>query len=121
VARFQQLAPDEFATAVAATPKPFVLDVRELAAYEAGHVPGSRWILVHDLPARRSELPPSKVGRLLVVGDAGKRTEAAANFLSLFGYADVAVLDGGFAAWTGEVETGPPPKPKPPGPELRII
>src|SRR5687767_190803 len=110
--RFQLLPPTEFASALAATPTPFVLDVRSASEFERGHVPGSVHIHVHDLTARRAELPTSKVTRILLVGEPGKRTEAAAAWLALVGHADLAVLDGGFAAWSGPVETGPAPPPK---------
>jgi len=121
VARFLELSPPEFAAALDAKPRPFVLDVRIDEEFRAGHVPGSRWIHVHELAARRDELPTSKIARILVVGDSEKRSRAAAAWLALVGYADVGLLAGGFAAWTGPVETGPPPPPKPRGPELRVI
>ena len=119
--RFEELSVEEFVAAAAATPRPFVVDVRTAAEFEAGHVPGARWIHVHEIAARRSELPVSKIARILVVGDGGKRAQAAAAWFVLMGHGDVAVLAGGFEAWTGPVEKGPPPPPKPRGPELRVL
>lgn len=119
--RFGVLTPAEFATAVAARPAPFVVDVRDAAAYERGHVPGSRSIPVHEVGHRHAELPHSKITRILVVGDAGKRTHAAAAWFVLMGFADVGVLDGGFGAWQGPVEKGPPQPPPAHGPQLRVI
>lgn len=119
--RFAELDPDEFAAATAAAGRPYVLDVRDAEEFQAGHVPGSHWIHVHEIAARRGELPVSKVRRVLLVGDTEKRTRAAATWLVLTGYADVAVLSGGFAAWKGPVEKGPPAPPKPRGPELKIV
>src|SRR6188474_55561 len=119
--RYQCLSSAEFEEALAATPRPFVLDVRGAQEFEAGHVPGSRNIPVHALASRRAELPTNKIGRILLVGEPGKRTEAAAAWLALVGYGDIGVLEGGFPAWKGSVETGPPPPPKPRGPELRIV
>lgn len=99
-----------------------VLDVRDRASYEAGHVPGARNVPVHELARRPADLPRSRVARVIVVGDPGRRAEAALRFLALTGYADVALLDGGFPAWRGPVETGPEPPPPPPaGPLLRVI
>ena len=121
MSRFDVLAPSEFATAVAARPAPFVVDVRDPAEYEAGHVPGSRSIPVHEIGRRRAELPTVRITRILVVGDAEKRTHAAAAWFVLTGYADVGVLLGGFAAWTGDVEKGPPQPPPTRGPQLRVI
>lgn len=116
-----RLTPAEFETAIAAPGPKFVLDVRGRAEFEAGHVPGSRHIHVHEIVKHRDELPASKVTRILILGDDEKRSRAAANWFALMGYADVAALDGGFAAWTGAVETGPPVPPKPWGPELRVL
>jgi rhodanese-related sulfurtransferase len=121
VTRFQELSPTAFETALAASPRPYVLDVRDEKEFLAGHVPSSRSIHVHELAARRDELPTAKITRILLVGDTEKRVQAAATWLALVGFADVGVLVGGFAAWKGPVETGPPPPPKPRGPELRVI
>src|SRR6185295_16423035 len=98
-----------------------VLDVRTAKEFEEGHVPGARSIHVHEMAARRAELPTSKIVRVLLVGDTDQRTRAAASWLALMGHADIAVLVGGFAAWKGPVETGPPPPPPAPGPQLRVI
>jgi len=121
VQRFHELTPDEFATALEAVPRPYVLDVRSAEEFDAGHVPGSCWIHVHEIGRRQAELPARKITRILIVGDGGKRTRAAATWFVLMGYADVAALAGGFPAWTGAVETGPPPPPKPRGPQLRVV
>ena len=121
MAQFEILSPPEFEAACAAPARPFLLDVRDAAQFEAGHVPGSRRIHVHEIVQHRDELPARKITRILIIGDNEKRTRAAANWFVLMGYADVAVLAGGFAAWKGPVETGPPPPPKPRGPELRIL
>lgn len=119
--RFLSLPPHEFEREAAAPGRPFVLDVRSREAFEEGHVPGSAWIHVHELAPRRHELPGVKARRILLVGDDERRIGAAATWLALMGHADVAVLEGGFPAWTGPVESGPPPPPRPPGPQLRTL
>lgn len=119
--RHHELTAEEFAAALTAAPRPFLLDVRDAVEFQAGHVAGSSWIHVHDIAQRRAELPTDRIRRILVVGDGGKRTTAAAAWLVLMGYADVGVLSGGFAAWTGPVEKGPPEPPRPKGPQLRVI
>ena len=117
---YEELTAEALARAIAAAPPPFVLDVRAPQQFDTGHVPGSRNIPVHELVRRRGELPASKAGRVVLVGEEGKRTEAAAVFMALAGYADIAVLAGGFGAWTGPTETGAVPA-RPAGPQLRII
>lgn len=113
------------AAEMAGPKRPFVLDVRSREEFERAHVPGSRNVPVHEMARRPRDLPASKVSRVLVVADPGKRTEAAANWLVLMGYVDVAVLEGGFPSWTGPVESGPgappPDRAGPQGPVLRVI
>lgn len=119
--RFSSLPPIELAGALTAPRPPVLVDVRERDAFEAGHIPGSRNVWVYDLGAQRAALPASLAARLVVVGDHRKRAHAAANFLILIGFGDVAVLEGGIAAYEGPIETGPPAAPQVSGPELRII
>lgn len=97
----------------------WVLDTRPRAAYEAGHIPGSLHCDVHELSRREKELPP-RSSTVVVVGGEGARGRAGAVFLVLAGYGGVRLLEGGFASWTGAIETGAgrplssahPPKPK---------
>jgi len=119
--RFAALDADGLASALAGERPPFLLDVRSLEDYVAGHVPGARHCPVHELSKRPRELPTSKVARVIVFADTPRRGEAAANFLWMVGYADVAVALGGLTAWRGPLETGPPPPPRAAGPELRIV
>ena len=84
-------------------------------------MPGARHCPVHELSRRPKDLPASRVARILVFADTPRRADAAATFLTLVGYADVAVVEDGVAAWRGELEKGPPPPPRAAGPELRIV
>lgn len=119
--RFNSLTSDRLAEALASERPPVLVDVREAAAFEAGHVPGSLNILVYELGARRAELPPGFSAPLVVVGDHRKRAHAAATFLVLIGFGSVSVLEGGIATWAGDLDTGPPKARKAPGPELRVV
>lgn len=121
VVRFRVIDGRTLEQALGAEPGPVVIDVRGADAYEAGHVPGSMHVPVHQMGHRRSEFPSSLVRRMVIVGEAGKRVQAAANWLVLMGYGDVSVLEDGVDGWPGELETGPPPPPKGKGPELRVI
>ena len=120
-----------------------VLDARDGKAFRAGHVPGSQnvdwkdftlerpgaWSYVTGDPARWGKVPPADEalakrlrelglsnGRLTVVvgepGAWGEEGRIAWNLL-YWGARDVALLDGGFAAWRGAVETGAAREPRP--------
>ncbi len=114
---YHGVEPAELAAALSATPPPFVIDVRDVAAFTQGHIPGSHHMRAHELANRRRELPPSKVRRIVVVGEPGRRAAAAANWLVLMGYSDVGLLDRGLGSYPGPLETGAPPEP--PAPRVR--
>ncbi|HLY35128.1 MAG TPA: sulfurtransferase [Candidatus Limnocylindria bacterium] len=136
------MAPDEVAELIAApAARPAILDVRwqlatgaDLGAYLEGHIPSAVFI---DLDRQLSD-PPSELGRHplpdadrfaaemrragvsgarpVVVYDAATSTAAARAWwlLRYFGHTEVAVLDGGFAAW---VASGGPVQTEAPSPE----
>ncbi|HUY60855.1 MAG TPA: rhodanese-like domain-containing protein, partial [Candidatus Dormibacteraeota bacterium] len=73
-----------------------VLDVRQTAEWEAGHIPGARHVHVPDLPARLGELGD---GATIHVHCAkGYRAALAASLLDAAGIPVVAV-DGAFEDW----------------------
>jgi hydroxyacylglutathione hydrolase len=94
-----QLTVDEFAQREAA----FVIDVREPAEYEAGHVRGAVSLPQADLASRLEELPRDKP--IICICQAGRRSLRAAQFLVQAGFTDVANVEGGTSAW---VESGRP-------------
>jgi thiosulfate/3-mercaptopyruvate sulfurtransferase len=113
---------------------PKILDVRwqltepdGSAAYEAGHLPGAVYVSLddeltdHRVPSRgRHPLPSGAAlqaaarrwglrdGDAVVVYDDWNRAGSARAWwvLRAAGLADVRILDGGLAAWTGALETG---------------
>jgi rhodanese-related sulfurtransferase len=85
----------------------FVLDTRSREAFEAAHLPGSFHCPVHELSRRERELPP-RSATVVVIGEAGRRGVAGAIFLALAGFGSIALLEGGWPAWDGPVESGPP-------------
>jgi rhodanese-related sulfurtransferase len=120
-ASFRSVSAAELRRLLEAEPPPFVLDTRPRKEFEAGHVPGALHCPVHELSRREADLPP-RLAPIVVVGEPGRRADAAAAFLSLLGFPGISLLEGGFAAWDGPVESGPgrdmgaaTRKPKPPG------
>jgi glyoxylase-like metal-dependent hydrolase (beta-lactamase superfamily II)/rhodanese-related sulfurtransferase len=93
---------------------PVVVDVREPDEYVTGHVPGAVNVPQAELASRLDELPRDR--RLLVICQLGMRSLRAAQFLRQAGFAQVATVIGGTAAWftggrpmvTGEMPVKPP-------------
>ncbi len=93
-----------------------ILDVRSLAAYEAGHVPGALW-LDHDAWAKAfgdgddTEAWAKRIGAMgisgksqVVIYDDTKNKNAARIWWQLryWGVQDVRLLNGGWKAWQSE-------------------
>jgi hydroxyacylglutathione hydrolase len=74
-----------------------VLDVRNRGEWEEGHVPGARHVPLPELAARIEEL--RGLGPIAVHCQGGSRSAIAASMLRASGIADVANVDGGYAAW----------------------
>ena len=76
-----------------------VLDVREAAEYEKGHMLNARNIAFGELQARAAELEKHKAKPLIVVCDNGNRSGRAATALRKQGFEQVFTLSGGIGAW----------------------
>ena len=78
---------------------PVVIDVREAADYEAGHVPGavhcSRGVLELDI----NEIAPDQDALIVTVCGGGSRSALAADTLQVMGYGNVYSLAGGYKGW----------------------
>jgi rhodanese-related sulfurtransferase len=83
-----------------------LVDVRQPAEYERGHLPGARLIPVGQLDERVSELDPGKI--TITYCAAGVRSRAAASLLERAGFSEVHSMTGGINAWRGLVAEGFP-------------
>ena len=82
---------------LAADPKPFLLDVREAWEYTEAHVLDAQLIPLGELEQRANEIPRDRP--VLAICHSGQRSYAAAAYLVRLGYAEVANVNGGTAAW----------------------
>lgn len=82
--------------ALAADPRPVVLDVRTAKEWDAGHLPGAVHVPVDDLRARAEVLPRS--GRIYVYCRSGFRGHLAVRMLKARGFNDVVNVTGGWLA-----------------------
>jgi len=76
-----------------------VLDVREAAEYEKGHVLNARHVPLEELAARSAEIEKYKNKPVIVVCDSGNRADKAASALRKQGFEQAFSLSGGVAAW----------------------
>jgi hydroxyacylglutathione hydrolase len=74
-----------------------VLDVREPAEYEGGHVPGAVSIPQAELALHLDDLPRER--DMLVVCAGGTRSLRAAKFLKQMGFSRVTNMQGGTSGW----------------------
>ncbi len=84
--------------------KIIVLDVREPAEYEGGHIPGAVFIPLSKLPDRLSSLDVSKT--VVTYCKRGPRSRSAAVLLKQQGGGNVYYMDGGMDGWNGYAATG---------------
>jgi rhodanese-related sulfurtransferase len=75
----------------------FLLDVRELSEWEAGHIEEAVHIPMGHLNARVEELPRDQ--RIVAVCRVGARSQAVVDALVRAGF-EAHNLDGGMHAWT---------------------
>lgn len=78
---------------------PIVLFVETSQDFARGHVPGAYWMPRGWLELRIGALVPEKTTPIAVTCSDGRNATLAGATLKELGYQDVAVLDGGMAAW----------------------
>jgi glyoxylase-like metal-dependent hydrolase (beta-lactamase superfamily II)/rhodanese-related sulfurtransferase len=76
-----------------------VLDVREEAAFKAGHIPGARHLPRGQLELRVNEEIPDPTFRIVTCCEFGKISTLAAQTLRQLGFTRAVALDGGMVAW----------------------
>jgi rhodanese-related sulfurtransferase len=104
----RSISPDEVRRLVQSKPlRDYCLvDVRQPAEYEAGHLPGARLLPLAGLQKHLDALDP---GRLTVVYcRSGNRSRSAAGLLDGAGFGNVHNMEGGILAYNGVVASGPP-------------
>ena len=79
-----------------------LLDVRERAAYERGHIYRATSLPRRLLEARLPRLVTALKTPIVLYDDDGRVARLAARTLEAMGYTDVRVLDGGLAAWRAD-------------------
>src|SRR5256885_16498140 len=85
-----------------------LLDVREPAEWEKGHIPGTllaprgmlEWYADPTTPYAKPELTTKRDARIIIACASGGRSMLAAQALKKMGYTDVVSIGGGFNEWS---------------------
>jgi rhodanese-related sulfurtransferase len=97
--------PSDVAAARAAGEQLVIIDVRDAASWDQGHIPGAVHLPAGEIPARLGELPPPQDDPDLVVycwGPGCNGSTKAALALARAGYRSVREMIGGFEYWARE-------------------
>jgi hydroxyacylglutathione hydrolase len=101
VAQIERLRATDLASLREADPSLQILDVRERAEWDAGHIPGSVHTPYHDVREVPEEIEPARP--VAVICSSGQRSAVGASLLSRVGVPDVIhVSDGGVGTWERE-------------------
>jgi len=96
------IAPGELARLMQSAAPHAVLDLRERAAYERGHIYRATSLPRRLLEFRLPALVPARATPLVICDADGRLAALALPTLGEMGYPDVRTLDGGLAAWHAE-------------------
>ncbi|MBW6472602.1 MAG: rhodanese-like domain-containing protein [Anaerolineaceae bacterium] len=75
----------------------FVLDVRELSEWQAGHIPDATLISLGQIESRLDEIPKDQ--EVLIVCRSGNRSAEARDILKKAGFTKVTSMSGGMNQW----------------------
>jgi rhodanese-related sulfurtransferase len=81
-----------------------LLDVREPWEVARASLPGCTCIPLQEIPSRAQELDAA--AEIIVMCQAGMRSQRAAEYLAAQGFSRVANLRGGIAAWARQFDPG---------------
>jgi rhodanese-related sulfurtransferase len=84
-------------TVVHVTDDVFLLDVRDLDEWQAGHAPQALHVPMMEIPGRLTELPEDR--EVVVICRVGGRSAQVVAYLAQQGRANASNLDGGMFAW----------------------
>ncbi|MNN03935.1 putative adenylyltransferase/sulfurtransferase MoeZ [compost metagenome] len=79
----------------------YMVDVREPAEWEEGHIAGAKHIPLGQIGERMNEINPEQ--ETIVICRSGNRSGLACELLSERGYSVVNMV-GGMMAWEGDIE-----------------
>src|SRR5690606_32250929 len=76
-----------------------IVDLRPIADFEKGHIPGSKNVQMSQFDPENKQLAPARALPVVLVCKTGQTAAAAARRLKKAGFEQVHVLDGGIGGW----------------------
>lgn len=95
---FKALRPAEL-TALVNREHALVVDLRPVADFEKGHIPGSKNVQLSQFDPENKQLAAARSLPVVLVCKAGQTAGSAAKRLRKAGFERVHILDGGIAGW----------------------
>jgi len=93
------MKPAELAGRLDGPDVPIILDVRSVAEYEAGHIPGAVNVPYDQIAASLDSLESFRSGEIVVYCRTGRRAGIAENVLREAGFTRVFDLEGHMTSW----------------------
>lgn len=95
---YKALRPAEL-TALINRDNALVVDLRAMADFDKGHIPGSKNVQLSQFDPEAKQLAPAKALPVVLVCKTGQTAGPAAKRLKKAGFEHVYVLDGGIGGW----------------------
>lgn len=95
---FKSLRPAEL-TALVNRDNALVVDLRPVADFEKGHIPGSKNVQTSQFDPENKQLAAARALPVVLVCKTGQTANGAAKRLKKAGFEQVYVLEGGIGAW----------------------
>src|SRR5213083_2019353 len=96
------IAPAELARLIQSSTPHALLDLREKATYERGHIYRATSLPRRLLEFRLPALVPARATPIVFCDEDGRLAERALPTLGEMGYTDVQILKGGLSAWRAD-------------------
>jgi rhodanese-related sulfurtransferase len=105
-----EISVQDMAALLKGEPRPLLIDVRDRADYEQGHIPGAISVPAADFKERLAGLKLPKTDPVVLYGADDARARDATKHLYESGYQGALTLKGGIAAWitAGQAVAKPP-------------
>lgn len=100
---YKEITPQEVLERIVKNKKTTIIDVRDQAEWESGHIAEAKHIPLELIPKVMNEF--NREEEIIFVCKSGYRSGYACEYLSSQGY-HVVNMTGGMMAWEGEVVTG---------------